>query len=139
MSIIAFYWSQLQSRDFSWVKYSILHSFWMEFHWHNLVTLTGAPGFEGDQFKLVQYHFHWGCSADENGSEHQIDGKSWPSELHLVHFNSTRYEKFEEACCKPDGLLVLGVFIEVREYFNILFMIYLFLLRSAAITANCRI
>ena len=28
----------------------------------------------GDQFKLLQFHFHWGSSNDR-GSEHTIDGQ----------------------------------------------------------------
>ena len=33
----------------------------------------------GDNYELLQFHFHWGSSNDR-GSEHTIDGKrySWP-------------------------------------------------------------
>ena len=40
---------------------------------------TNLPGvyngsLVGDQFKLLQFHFHWGSSNDR-GSEHTIDGQ----------------------------------------------------------------
>ena len=39
-----------------------------------------------DTFELVQLHFHWGDSKTQ-GSEHKIEGKAFPMEMHLVHFN----------------------------------------------------
>ena len=77
------------------------------------VITTGVPGFMADEFRLVQFHFHWGNKENDEGSEHQINGKGWASELHLVHYNSTKYSTFCEAVDKPDGLAVLGVFLEV--------------------------
>lgn len=52
--------------------------------------------FEGRRYFLQQFHFH-------ATSEHVVDDRSAPAELHLVH-------------ASPDGdLLVLGVFVEVGE------------------------
>lgn len=34
-------------------------------------------------------------------------------QLHLVHWN-TKYPSFGEAASKPDGLAVVGVFLQVR-------------------------
>lgn len=47
----------------------------------------------GDAYALVQYHFH-------NPSEHTLNGKHTPMEMHLVHKSSA------------GGLAVVGVFIE---------------------------
>lgn len=77
------------------------------------VIVTGIPGHRTDQFKLVQFHFHWNDKKNEIGSEHQLNGKGFPSELHLVHYNSTKYGSFCDAVDKADGLAVLGVFFEV--------------------------
>jgi len=61
-----------------------------------------------------QGHWHWG-SAEDVGSEHMIDGQSYPLELHLVHYNE-KYSTFDEALKHPDGLLVLGLFYaQARE------------------------
>ena len=35
-------------------------------------------------YQLLQLHFHWG-GADDRGSEHTIDNKRFPLEMHLVH------------------------------------------------------
>ncbi|XP_060586826.1 carbonic anhydrase 13-like isoform X2 [Ruditapes philippinarum] len=64
-----------------------------------------------DVFRLEQFHLHWG-SNDDHGSEHMIDGQSYAAELHLVHWNSTKYSNFNEAVNQPDGLAVLGIMIQ---------------------------
>lgn len=37
-----------------------------------------------------------------------------PFQLHVVHWNSDKYPSFVEAAHEPDGLAVLGVFLQVR-------------------------
>ncbi len=37
-------------------------------------------------FRLAQLHFHWGEKATF-GSEHLVDGRAFPLEMHLVHYN----------------------------------------------------
>lgn len=44
-------------------------------------------------------------------------------QLHLVHWNAVRYRTFGEAAAAPDGLAVLGIFLEVRAS-QLLVMIY---------------
>lgn len=75
--------------------------------------LTGGP-LTDDKYKLEQFHCHWGCS-DGKGSEHTVDGLSYSGELHLVHWNTTKYPTFEEAAKHPDGLAVLGVFLKAGQ------------------------
>jgi carbonic anhydrase len=36
--------------------------------------------------------------------------------LHLVHWNQTKYKSFGEAAQNPDGLAVLGVFLQVGDH-----------------------
>ena len=74
--------------------------------------LSGGPLLHKYQFK--QFHFHWGAS-DDHGSEHQVNGKSYAAELHLVHWNVDLFDSFESAVTQEDGLAVIGVFIEVCE------------------------
>ncbi|TRZ02623.1 hypothetical protein DNTS_018262, partial [Danionella cerebrum] len=74
-------------------------------------TLTGGP--VSGTYRLKQFHFHWGA-ADNKGSEHTVDGKCYAAELHLVHWN-TKYPSFGDATSKPDGLAVVGVFLEVGK------------------------
>ena len=73
-------------------------------------------------------HGHWGaCSG--HGSEHTLDGRQYDAEIHIVHWNTKvscsfiisylrlQYETLENAIVKPDGLAVLGVFVEVSFLF----------------------
>ncbi|XP_035388049.1 carbonic anhydrase 5A, mitochondrial isoform X1 [Electrophorus electricus] len=75
-------------------------------------TLYGGP--LEDQFRLCQFHFHWG----ENngwGSEHTVDRLLYSAELHLVHWNSDKYTLFEEAVMENNGLAVIAVFLKVGK------------------------
>jgi len=84
-------------------------------------TLEGTPpqasggGLPGS-FIFAQAHFHWGNSS-MRGSEHQIGGRPFPLELHLVHFNS-KYGEIGEAVQHPDGLAVIGIFFSVTPKDN---------------------
>lgn len=72
--------------------------------------LSGGP-LGNNIYKLEQFHCHWGCT-DEKGSEHTVDGVSYAGELHLVHWNTTKYKTFGEAALQSDGLAVLAVFLK---------------------------
>ncbi|KAI1889902.1 hypothetical protein AGOR_G00167690 [Albula goreensis] len=67
-----------------------------------------------DPYRLKQFHFHWGGKGC-HGSEHTVGGKTYASELHLVHWNAAKYKTFGEAAAAPDGLAVLGVFLETGD------------------------
>ncbi|CAD1478911.1 unnamed protein product, partial [Heterotrigona itama] len=73
--------------------------------------LSGGPLMD-DVYKLEQYHCHWGCS-DSRGSEHTVNGQAFAGELHLVHWNTSKYNTFAEAAKASDGLAVLGLFLKV--------------------------
>lgn len=66
-------------------------------------------------YKLQQWHCHWGAVNGE-GSEHTVDGRSFSGELHLVHWNTTKYNSFAEAAGQTDGLAVLGVLLMVSNH-----------------------
>uniref|UniRef100_G1QEP0 Carbonic anhydrase n=1 Tax=Myotis lucifugus TaxID=59463 RepID=G1QEP0_MYOLU len=88
------------------------HSFNVEFDdSQDTAVLKGGP--LADTYRLVQFHFHWG-SCDGQGSEHTVDQEKYAAELHLVHWN-TKYGDFGTAVKQPDGLAVLGVFLEVGD------------------------
>jgi len=70
----------------------------------------------GDRYEFLQLHWHWG-SVNSQGSEHTMDGKMYPAELHLVHWN-TKYGTVADAVTKNDGLAVLGFFYEVSSSDN---------------------
>ncbi|XP_008281500.1 carbonic anhydrase-like [Stegastes partitus] len=77
----------------------------------NLVELSG--GGLGHVYSTLQFHFHWGTTShDSKGSEHTVDSKRYPMEMHIV---SKRKDLTLEAAIKtPNGLAVLGFFIESK-------------------------
>nr|ANJ59758.1 alpha carbonic anhydrase 3 [Corallium rubrum] len=67
-----------------------------------------------NQYKLAQFHFHWG-ENDDTGSEHTIDGEPYSGELHLVHWNTDSYGSAKEALTSKNGLVVFGIFMKVGQ------------------------
>ncbi|XP_007908267.2 carbonic anhydrase 15 isoform X1 [Callorhinchus milii] len=78
------------------------------------VSISGG-GLVG-KYKALQLHFHWGNGLSY-GSEHTINKKQYPMELHIVHM-SERYTDIRDALKKTDGLAVLGFMLEVTETDN---------------------
>ncbi|XP_053224973.1 carbonic anhydrase 14 isoform X1 [Podarcis raffonei] len=76
--------------------------------------LHGLP----KMFTAVQLHLHWGRKGSLEGSEHKVDGRPFPAELHVVHYNSEKYSNVSLAMHHPDGLAVLGVFLEAGDAEN---------------------
>lgn len=76
-------------------------------------SLTGGP--LQHEYVLEQFHCHWGKTND-TGSEHTVEGRSYSAELHLVHWNKTKYNSFAEAAAAGDGLAVLGMFLVVGNH-----------------------
>ncbi|XP_041349555.1 carbonic anhydrase 7-like [Gigantopelta aegis] len=82
------------------------------------IRVTGSPiyitggGMEG-RYRLEQFHFHWGLKA-ERGSEHIIDGRNFPMEMHIVLYND-KYANFSSALHKEKGLAVLAFFYKVGQ------------------------
>ncbi|XP_077996080.1 carbonic anhydrase 7-like [Glandiceps talaboti] len=81
-----------------------------------VVTLTADYFISGgdlpSEYKAVQFHFHWG-DEDTVGSEHQLDGKQYSAEMHIVAYDHKKYNSSTVAINEPEGLAVIGVFIEV--------------------------
>ena len=77
--------------------------------------LSGGP--LNVEYEFMEMHFHWGDVTGNNGSagegsEHTIDGKSYPAELHMVHRN-IHDEKVPKALEHENGLTVLGFKFQV--------------------------
>ncbi|CAK8672208.1 unnamed protein product [Clavelina lepadiformis] len=67
-------------------------------------------------FQVVQVHFHWGSGKVGEkgieligGSEHTVDGKHFPMEMHIVH------KKVPEGGDGNDNLAVIAVFLDYKE------------------------
>lgn len=73
----------------------------------------GLPG----RFRTAQFHFHWGRS-DSGGSEHTLNGRRYPLELHIVNYNEKYGDLSNAASKERDGLAVLGFWFEVSTKDN---------------------
>ncbi|KAM4524097.1 putative carbonic anhydrase 5 [Odontesthes bonariensis] len=60
-------------------------------------------------YSTLQFHFH--CGTDSLDSEHTVDSKRYPMEMHIV--NKRKDLSLDEALKAPDGLAVLGFFIDI--------------------------
>jgi len=77
------------------------------------IVITGG-GLKGD-YKVVQFHFHWG-KTDAEGSEHLLDGNASPLEMHAVTMK-TRFKSLNKALESDDrdALAVFGVFYQIDD------------------------
>jgi carbonic anhydrase len=67
--------------------------------------ISGGP-LGTDKYTFFNFHIHW-------PSEHTLNGEFFPAELHIVHFN-LKYGSIDVALMQPDGIAVVGVFLQVR-------------------------
>ncbi|KAH9525681.1 Carbonic anhydrase 14 [Bulinus truncatus] len=82
-------------------------------HKNIYIVCDDLPG----KFILSGIHFHWG-RTDYSGSEHLLDGHSFPLEMHLVAYNSD-YESLQEAEGQNNGVHTVAIFFEVSETHNL--------------------
>eukprot|EP00667_Euglena_gracilis_P009885 EG_transcript_10060 len=69
---------------------------------------------ETPQWQLAQVHFHVGpVGSTEDGSEHYLQGRSFPLEVHLLHFNyqygTTLESAVRNSAAAADALLVVSI------------------------------
>ncbi|XP_014926085.2 carbonic anhydrase 5A, mitochondrial isoform X2 [Acinonyx jubatus] len=80
---------------------------------------TEGSGISGgpleNHYRLKQLHLHWGA-VDTWGSEHTVDDRAYPAELHLVHWDAARYRSYKEAVLGESGLAVIGVFLQLGAH-----------------------
>ncbi|CAH1779620.1 unnamed protein product, partial [Owenia fusiformis] len=61
-------------------------------------------------YSILQAHFHWGKTTEE-GSEHTLNGRKYPMEMHIV----TKMASGTSECAE---LAVLGFFFEISTEYN---------------------
>uniref|UniRef100_A0A3B5QT51 Carbonic anhydrase n=1 Tax=Xiphophorus maculatus TaxID=8083 RepID=A0A3B5QT51_XIPMA len=71
-----------------------------------------SGGALSESYDSLQAHLHWGNGTAEPGSEHTVDGKRFPMELHIVNMKSTYNRNATLAVKDSEGLAALGFFIE---------------------------
>ncbi|XP_046906735.1 carbonic anhydrase XVb isoform X2 [Hypomesus transpacificus] len=68
-----------------------------------------------ETYDSLQFHLHWGNGSSSLGSEHTVDGKRFPMELHIVNVKSSLNKNTTLAVQDPAGLAALGFFIEAAS------------------------
>ncbi|KAM6951168.1 carbonic anhydrase XVb [Aplochiton taeniatus] len=66
-----------------------------------------------EAYDALQFHLHWGNGSAVPGSEHTVDGKRYPMELHIVNVKSSYKLNTTLAVADSTGLAALGFLIEV--------------------------
>ncbi|XP_029977963.1 carbonic anhydrase 4-like [Sphaeramia orbicularis] len=83
------------------------------------VLLASGVGVEGgglsERYDSLQFHLHWGNGTAIPGSEHTVDGKRYPMELHIVNLKSSYNGNTTAGIADPEGLAALGFFIEAMS------------------------
>uniref|UniRef100_A0A8C2HHM9 Carbonic anhydrase n=2 Tax=Cyprinus carpio TaxID=7962 RepID=A0A8C2HHM9_CYPCA len=71
-------------------------------------------------YNTKQFHLHWGNGSSSSGSEHTVDGRQYPMELHIVSVHSKYNGNVSAALAAKDStaLAVLGFFIEGTNEVN---------------------
>ncbi|XP_068160771.1 uncharacterized protein [Antennarius striatus] len=77
----------------------------------NEVELSGG-GLNGT-YSSLQFHFHWGDTVLHPGSEHKMDGKRYPMEMHIVSIKKGLTTA--EALNSKTGIAALGFLINGTE------------------------
>ncbi|XP_042363795.1 carbonic anhydrase XVb [Plectropomus leopardus] len=81
------------------------------------VTLASGLGVTGgglkERYDSLQFHLHWGNGTSVPGSEHTVNGKRYPMELHIVNSASSFNGNTTLAIANSTGLAALGFLIEV--------------------------
>ncbi|CAF1162575.1 unnamed protein product [Rotaria sordida] len=77
-----------------------------DFENQNQTNLSCTGGGLNGKFNFVNFHLHWG-RKDRHGSEHEIDGHTFPAEAHFVYKN-----------LETQQIAVLGFFFHVIRSHN---------------------
>nr|XP_031297446.1 carbonic anhydrase-related protein isoform X3 [Camelus dromedarius] len=76
--------------------------------------LSGGPLPQGHEFELYEVRFHWG-RENQRGSEHTVNFKAFPMELHLIHWNATLFGSIDEAVGKTHGIAIIALFVQIGK------------------------
>ncbi|XP_052782154.1 carbonic anhydrase-related protein 10-like isoform X2 [Mya arenaria] len=68
-------------------------------------------------YRLHHMKLHFGHDESQ-GSEHTINGLSFPAELQLLTYNADLYNNYTHALSSPNGLAAFAIFLEVGEVAN---------------------
>ncbi|KAM9837713.1 carbonic anhydrase 4-like [Aulostomus maculatus] len=68
-----------------------------------------------ETYDSIQFHLHWGNGTSNPGSEHTVNGKRYPMELHIVNMKESYNGNVTKAFEDSEGLAALGFLIEEMD------------------------
>jgi len=79
------------------------------------VNFTGGP--LSYRYQLHHIDIHYGLH-DEAGSEHTINGYTFPAEIQIFGFNSQLYSNYSEAINRAQGIVAISVLLQLGDLSN---------------------
>nr|XP_034338784.1 carbonic anhydrase-related protein isoform X2 [Crassostrea gigas]XP_034338785.1 carbonic anhydrase-related protein isoform X2 [Crassostrea gigas] len=76
--------------------------------------ISGGPLPPGSEYELSDVRFHWGRYSTR-GSEHKVNGKAFPMEVQLVHWNASLFQNYEDAIGKENGICIMSLFVQIGK------------------------
>ncbi|RWS10676.1 putative carbonic anhydrase-like protein 2, partial [Dinothrombium tinctorium] len=80
-----------------------------------IMQISGGPLSYSYTFDSIQLHYG---RTDSSGSEHTLDGISFPAELQIIGYNSDLYRNTSEASRKTNGLAAIALLIQISDESN---------------------
>ena len=74
------------------------------------VNISGGP--LAYRYQLQEGYIHYG-THDGQGSEHRVQGQSFPGEIQLYGFNAELYHNMSEAQHKSQGIVAISLMLQV--------------------------
>jgi len=81
----------------------------------HLINISGGPLVY--QYRICEIMFHFG-SKDSVGSEHTIDGESFPAEIQIMGYNTDLYGNLTQATYSTNGLAIIGILTQIGSQPN---------------------
>ncbi|XP_073828404.1 carbonic anhydrase-related protein B [Musca autumnalis] len=79
------------------------------------VNITGGP--LSYRYRFHEIHIHFGLH-DQFGSEHSVDGYTFPAEIQIFGYNSQLYNNFSEALNRAQGIVGVSILLQLGDLSN---------------------
>lgn len=74
------------------------------------INITGGP--LSYRYRFEEMHIHYGLH-DQYGSEHSVQGYTFPAELQIFGYNSALYTNFTDSMNRAQGIVGISVLLQV--------------------------